>query len=239
MNAEIQSRVYRTWADHFELPYEHFLRAGTTVYLSKHPDVQAITLWSLGKRVLVETTPRHELALQRFIAGYPPEHRLSFEELRSIPLAGEHFQMPLYALEPEKYSPFAVSLSYTLRRLTPDDQPSFDAFLETCPQNEREDGDVSIEHMVAFGVFDGVRIVSASSVFIWRGFIDTGILTDPTYRGKGFGKALISACASYYLDSDKVVGYRHDATNLASAAIARDLGYTLYGMADTLFLETI
>jgi GNAT superfamily N-acetyltransferase len=146
-------------------------------------------------------------------------------------------QMPLYLLDPALFEPFEVSPPYLLRQLSAAYQPAFEAFLAQCTQADRDEGDIGIDHMIAFGVFDGARIAAASSVFIWRGFIDMGILTDPAYRGRGFGKALVSACISHYLQGDCMIGYRHDSNNIASEKLALSLGFRLYGMADIVKLQ--
>jgi RimJ/RimL family protein N-acetyltransferase len=140
--------------------------------------------------------------------------------------------MLIYALDETLFRPFPVPAPYILRQLTIEDQSAFDAFLAQCSDEDKNEGDVSIDHIIAFGIFDGERIAAAASVFMWRGFIDIGILTDPAYRGRGFAKAAVSACAAHYLPGEYVVGYRHDALNRGSQGIAQGLGFTHYMTVD-------
>ena len=56
-----------------------------------------------------------------------------------------------------------------------------------------------------------------------------GILTHPAYRGRGFGKAVVSAMTTYGLATGAVVQYRTLAGNLASVAIAHALGFQDFG----------
>ena len=233
MNADTSLRVYRTWAEHFHLPVECFAEPGTTIYLNKKRSVESsVVLWQLDRHVVVEVSPAMAELVGQIAAPLAREYRLSLDDFRRAWGAIEYSQMPLYALDPGLFRPHAVPAPYTLRQLTKDDQPAFDEFLAQCTEDERDEGDVSIDHLLAFGAFDGTRIIGASSVFVWRGFMEPGIVTDPACRGKGLGKALIGACADYYLGGERVVSYRHDATNLASQRIAESLGFSRYANAD-------
>ncbi len=227
MNAEFMSRVYQTWAEHFQLPPECFSKPGTTIYANDRRSAEsAIVLWQLGEQVVVELTPEWQEQVGQIAASFPEDHRLSLDDLRRAWGDIEHSHMPLYALDAALFRPFAVPPPYTLRQLTPDDQPAFDDFLAQCSESDQDEGDVSIDHLLAIGAFDKSRIAAASSVFVWRGFMEPGILTDPAYRGKGLGKALISACSEYYLGGERLVSYRHDASNLGSQRIAESLGFS-------------
>jgi RimJ/RimL family protein N-acetyltransferase len=233
VNAELMLRVYKTWAEHFHLSLECFAAPGTTLYVNeKRSATSSIVLWPVGERIVVEVAPAWHNRVAQLVAQFPEEHRLSLVDFQSVWGAVEYSRMPLYAVDPALFRPFAPPSPFTVRQLTVDDQPAFDDFLAQCSEDERDEGDVSIDHLLAFGAFDGSRIVGASSVFVWRGFMEPGILTDPAYRGKGLGKALVSACAEYYLGGERVVSYRHDIVNVGSQRIADSLGFSRYGIAD-------
>lgn len=230
MNPDVWARTIRTWAEHFHLPPELLLQPGTTLFINPRlTPAGPVTLWTIGEHVVVETGPAREADLKAIIAQFPSDHCLTLDDLKRIWGEVRTESMPLYALDADLFRPFPVLAPYTLRQLTPDDQPAFDAFLAQCSEDERQEGEVAIEHDIAFGIFDGERIAATSSVFVWRGFIDIGILTDPAYRGKGLGKAAVSVCCEYYLPGDRVVGYRHGANNLGSQGIASGLGFSYYG----------
>jgi GNAT superfamily N-acetyltransferase len=233
MKPELLARVNQTWAEHFQLPLERIAQPGTTLFINKKWTANGpIELWPVGEHIVVELAPERETELQAIIAQFPADHRLTLDDLKRIWGEVRTERMPLYAIDADLFRPFAVPAPYTLRQLTPDDQQAFDAFQAQCSENEREEGEVAIEHDIAFGIFDGERIVTASSVYVWRGFIDIGILTDPAYRGRGLGKAAVSVCVEHYLPGDILVGYRHDINNLGSKGIAVGLGFTCYGIAD-------
>lgn len=233
MNAELMSRISKTWAEHFQLPPECFTEPGTTIHINKKRSAaSSIVLWHIGERVVVEVAPAWQSQIGQLAAQFPEEHRLSLGDFQSGWGDVSYSQVPLYVVDAALFRPFAPPSPFTVRQLTVDDQPAFDDFLARCTEDERDEGDVSIDHLLAFGAFDGTRIVGASSVFVWRGFMEPGILIDPAYRGKGLGKALVSACASYYLGGERLVSYRHDIVNIGSQRIAESLGFSRYGIAD-------
>jgi GNAT superfamily N-acetyltransferase len=235
MKPELLTQVNQVWAERFHLPPERIAQPGTSLYINpKWSANGSVALWPVGEHVVVELAPDREADLQTIIAQFPANHCLTVGDLKGIWGEIRNERMPLYALDADLFRPFAVPTLYTLRQLNPDDQPAFDAFQAQCSDDEREEGEVAIEHDIAFGVFDGERIVAASSVYVWRGFIDIGILTDPAYRGKGLGKAAVSVCCEYYLPGDLIVGYRHDIKNLGSKGIASGLGFSSYATADVI-----
>ena len=235
MTSDIMSRVHQTWCDYFKLPIEMASKPGTTLSINENRNADSyLILWPVGEHIVLEIAPAVEEDVRKLLASFPAEHRLTLDDFKRAWGDVETSGMPMYAVDPEEFRPFHVSPPYTLRQLTTDDQPAFDAFLAQCSEEDKDEGDVGIDHMIAFGIFDGERIAAAGSVFIWRGFIDIGILTDPAYRKKGFGKALVSACTAHYLSGDKVVGYRHDALNTGSRGIASGLNFTHYANVDML-----
>jgi RimJ/RimL family protein N-acetyltransferase len=233
VNAELMLRVQKTWAEFFHLPPECFAEPGTTIHVNEGRSAESsIVLWQIGERVVVEVAAAWQSRVEQLVAQFPSEYRLSVSDFQNAWGNVEYSRMPLYAVDPALFRPFIVPSPYTLRQLTAVDQPAFDEFLAQCTEDERDEGDVSIDHLLAFGAFDGARIIGASSVFVWRGFMEPGILTDPAYRGKGLGKALVSACTEYYLGGERVVSYRHDIVNTGSQKIAESLGFSCYAIVD-------
>jgi RimJ/RimL family protein N-acetyltransferase len=235
MSPELTARVSQTWCDDFKLSIEIASTPGTTLYKTENRNEDSfIIFWPVGQHLVLEFAPAAEDAVKQLMEQFPEDHVVTIDDFKRAWGDVETSGMPMYAMDAAEFRPFYVSPPYTVRQLTPDDQPAFDAFLAQCSEEDKDEGDVAIDHMIAFGVFDGERIAAAGSVFIWRGFIDIGILTDPAYRKKGFGKALVSTCVAHYLNGGKVVGYRHDVNNIGSRGIAEGLNFTYYGDADML-----
>jgi GNAT superfamily N-acetyltransferase len=237
MTPELTARINQTWCEHFHLPADVASTPGTTLYKNEKWDADSfIVLWPVGQHLVLEFAPAAEEAVNQFMEQFPEDHRVTLDDFKRAWGDVETSGLPMYAMDAAEFRPFHVSSPYILRQLTTEDQPAFDVFLAQCSAEDKDEGDVAIDHMIAFGIFDGERIAAAGSVFIWRGFIDIGILTDPAYRKKGFGKALVSACTAHYLAGDKVVGYRHDVINIGSRGIAQGLNFTHYADVDMLKL---
>ncbi|MBN2304513.1 MAG: GNAT family N-acetyltransferase, partial [Anaerolineae bacterium] len=123
---------------------------------------------------------------------------------------------------------------YTVRALTPADQVAFDVFQDHCTPDERAESDISIEQAGAFGVLDGDRIVAGASTYLWRGFVDVGVLTDPAYRHQGLGAAVVSAvCAHIIQTGAGIMVYRHVSTNRGSQGVAEKVGFSRFMMVES------
>jgi GNAT superfamily N-acetyltransferase len=57
---------------------------------------------------------------------------------------------------------------------------------------------------------------------------EIAVATDPDYRGRGYGRDVVSAATRYTLDQGRVPIYVHDRDNTTSAFVSRALGYQLY-----------
>lgn len=73
-------------------------------------------------------------------------------------------------------------------------------------------------------------VVAGANMTEWRGLpADVGVLTSPTERGRGLASRLVGAMVVAALPTVGVARYRALASNLASLAVARRLGFGLYG----------
>jgi hypothetical protein len=64
---------------------------------------------------------------------------------------------------------------------------------------------------------------------------EIAVVTQASYRGRGYAKLVVSAATSHILASGRLALYVHDRTNLASARVCRSLGYVEY--AEEFFCE--
>jgi GNAT superfamily N-acetyltransferase len=70
------------------------------------------------------------------------------------------------------------------------------------------------------------RLVAAGTLAPWReGFWHVGIVTHPGYRGRGYGRAVVSAISRYGFGRGCLLHYQTLLANAPSVAIARLLGY--------------
>jgi RimJ/RimL family protein N-acetyltransferase len=81
-----------------------------------------------------------------------------------------------------------------------------------------------------FGCYAGRTLAAAGMLEPWGARLrHVGILTHPAYRGRGDGKAVVSAMTAHGLAAGVVVQYRTLAGNVASVAIAHALGFRRFG----------
>jgi RimJ/RimL family protein N-acetyltransferase len=233
MTTQILVHVQQSLAKHFHIPVEQITQPGTTLYLNKARN-KMIVLWQVGEQVVVDFNPEQLAQIEALWQKLPPGHRMTVQDIEQSYSISEHFTNKMYVLDPQTFHPFTPTAPYTVRQLTSNDQTAFEAFVEQCSEEDVEEGDVSIEHLSAFGVFDGDRLGAVASIYEWLGLLDIGILTDPAYRGRGMGKAAVSACALHHLTGSQAVVYRHDILNLGSQGIAQGLNFAQYGIIEAL-----
>jgi GNAT superfamily N-acetyltransferase len=77
---------------------------------------------------------------------------------------------------------------------------------------------------------DNGRVVAAGNLTEWRNQpADVGVLVGPTDRGRGLARRLVGTMVHIALPTVGVVRYRALASNAASLAVARRLGFVEYG----------
>jgi RimJ/RimL family protein N-acetyltransferase len=77
---------------------------------------------------------------------------------------------------------------------------------------------------------DRGEVVAAGNMTEWRGLpADVGVLTTPEERSRGLAGRLVGTMVTAALPEVGVVRYRALASNVASLAVARRLGFEHYG----------
>lgn len=123
-----------------------------------------------------------------------------------------------YALycEPVDFRPRAGA---PVERLTPDAP-------EWGEMRKHFDGPVFVSR-AADGHVASWAAVKLKDPRVW----EIAVTTEEPYRGRGLGKLVVSAAARYILESGRTPLYVHDAPNVASARVARALGFTEFARA--------
>ncbi len=120
------------------------------------------------------------------------------------------------------------------------DATAFAAFQARCSDDDKEQGQISLDDEVVYGAWDGARMVAAAGTFELHGFVDVGVLTDPAYRRRGLGAAVVSSLCAHYLvgenladeTDDRLLLYRHEVTNPGSGTLARAIGFERFATID-------
>ncbi len=122
-----------------------------------------------------------------------------------------------------------------VRILRAEDAAVFSAFTAQCSPQDLDDAYVELDHPTVVGAFVGDRLVCAASTYAWgddEEFADTGVLTDPAFRGRGFGRAVVRAISRRAIADGLEPQYRCQLDNEASVALARSAGLSSFGTWD-------
>ena len=94
-----------------------------------------------------------------------------------------------------------------------------------------EEADVDVEHPLAVGLVEGGRLLAVASLLDESGdAVDVGVLVDPSVRRQRFGAIVVSDVAGRAAQSGRLVQYRCNLDNDASAGLARTCGFALWGI---------
>ncbi|HEU0026711.1 MAG TPA: GNAT family N-acetyltransferase [Ktedonobacterales bacterium] len=113
------------------------------------------------------------------------------------------------------------------RALAVDERPALERLARACPAEEWEHSDIQPDHDPIFVVSgeDGALQAAASLTRDGAGLVSVGVITHPAARGRGHGRAVVSAATTWALARGETVHYQTLRANTPSVAIARALGY--------------
>lgn len=101
---------------------------------------------------------------------------------------------------------------------------------EVCGEDEWQHSGIGNDNQqVVFGCFTGEELAAAGmgeprNETLWH----IGIVTHPSYRGRGFGQTVVSVIATYGLELGLIPWYQTLQANTPSIAIAQSLGFSQY-----------
>jgi GNAT superfamily N-acetyltransferase len=117
------------------------------------------------------------------------------------------------------------------RLLSDQDLPELQRLAAACGPTAWEHSGIDPARPPVFGCFAGDRLAAAGMLERWGDrLLHVGIVTHPGYRGRGYGKAVVSAMSAYGLATGGVMQYRTLHANLASVGIARALGFQRFAL---------
>ena len=221
MNKNLQERITDTWVTHFGLTREDVAEPGTTLIEQAERTARSwVTPWPVGKRTVINAAPTQMDDLRGLLAEHPDDFAVSADDLIALWPDATQTTTRMYALDTEAYKPILPSAEFMVRALSNADEAAFDAFIARSPEDDQEEADLGIKQEAVHGILDGERIVAGASIYEWYGFVDIGVLTDPAYRRRGLGAAVVSGICGALLDDPRVVLYRHELGNLGSQRVA-------------------
>jgi GNAT superfamily N-acetyltransferase len=123
-------------------------------------------------------------------------------------------------------SDFRPAPTMGTRLLTDRDLPELRRLAAACGPTAWEHSGIDPARAPLFGCHAGATLAAAGMLEPWGDRLrHLGIVTHPGHRGRGYGKAVVSAMTAHALAAGGVAQYRTLAANLPSLGIARALGF--------------
>jgi hypothetical protein len=136
----------------------------------------------------------------------------------------------VFYLEAGRFRPRA---SDRVRRLTARDEAAFRALLGACSRRDLTLAEIELTQPLVVGLFEGCSLLAVASYKLEGPAIaDLGVLTNPLHRGGGLGRAVASEVTAGVIERGLIPQWWSLASNLASVAIARGLGYEPYAVEE-------
>ena len=118
-----------------------------------------------------------------------------------------------------------------VRVLAAKDRPLLDALQQAAGADESEEAEVDVEQPLAVGIVEDGRLLAIASLLEESNdTVDVGVLVDPGERRRGLGVAVVRDIAERAGRSERLVQYRCNLENDASAGLARACGFILWGV---------
>jgi GNAT superfamily N-acetyltransferase len=142
-------------------------------------------------------------------------------------------------LDPKDFKPFTAAGDFTPRRLHPErDHARLLGLYDACTEEDLDAAEIYVDDPdpVILGMFDKEQLVAYASHRYWDIIADIGVLIHPDYRGRGLGKAVVSALCEWCIENDVVPMYRVFGDHDHSRRIAQALGFKEMVIIETLKL---
>lgn len=192
-----------------------------------------VYMWVMAGRIIVSTPPDRCDMLGRAIEGQPQSALISEPFWRAVlgerieRVVGPSYQGFLDAND------FRLAETMDARPLTPADRPALERFVAACPPSAWNDSAIAFDHDPIFGLERNGELIALASAppdsAVGRAggeMRSVGVVTLPGWRGRGAGRAVVSALTVDCLERGAILHYQTLRANIPSVAIACALGYT-------------
>jgi GNAT superfamily N-acetyltransferase len=217
LDRELEQRVLAFWAEVLGVDVEELDREGLVVV----PDPRD---FAAARRATIRTA-RGTLVLaapvEAAVAAADPGTYAADVAARAHGIGLLHYRATAPAGEADS----------RIRILGGEDRTLLDALHEAAGADATEEADVDVEHPLAVGLVEGGRLLAIASLLDeGDSAVDVGVLVDPAVRGQGLGAAVVADVTRRAARSGRLVQYRCNEENAASAALARACGFELWGV---------
>jgi len=202
-----------------------------------------IYLYHLKKHAILRADPLLIPRLEQLVVQLDPSVPLTLDDLKVF-FGAAHVNVddvyPYFYLDPAAFTPVTVpeDVDVSLRRLAQSEYDKLDTLFSACSEQDLEGADIWLNDPdpVIFCGFFGDQVVAYASHRYMTAYgslscladviADVGVLIHPEFRGRGLGKAVVSALSQWCIDHDKIPQYRLNQGHVRSRRIPESLGYT-------------
>jgi len=229
-SAMIIHRIDVAWAAFFGLSPPTFVLPGIQVV--KHhwlADYHGVWLFRHHESLCVSVPPGSVDGVQTAVRTHTVESLFSEAGIRAVfgprieNIVGPAYQG--YVERPRfRFAPHAGA-----RVLSHADHAALRELADACVDDAWEHSGITFDDQHIFGCFVDDRIVAAARYRqVWAETAHIGVVTHPAHRGRGYGRAVVSAATAAALAVGFIVLYQTLLENAPSVALATALGYHLY-----------
>jgi GNAT superfamily N-acetyltransferase len=223
-------RIDAAWAAFFGLTAPAFLLPGIQV-VAHHQlkDYRGVWLFRHHDSVCVSVPPDSVEDARVAVRQSTIEDLFSEAGIRA--LLGSRIERivgPAYQGYVER-SHFRAAPQAGVRALAPADHKALEGLAAACAGEAWEHSGIALDEPNVFGCFVDDHLVAAARYRLeWDEAAHVGVVTHPAYRGRGYGRAVVSAMTGRALAAGFIVLYQTLLANSASVALATGVGYRQY-----------
>ncbi|MBN1344362.1 MAG: GNAT family N-acetyltransferase [Phycisphaerae bacterium] len=233
------SRIRRYWADALGVPESLVDADGQHVIANAGPRANEFAyVLQCGSTCIVSAGPELlEVIRQRVDEGHLVDP-VSVESLRKLFRGlSDDIRGPLFQSYAEAVD-FRPATEEGVRKLTAEEHGKLEALAAACDPTEWSHSGLSSPGQGVFACFQSRDIVAAARYAMWKPYAASiGMITHPDCRGRGHGKAVVSAAMRDALDRGHLIIFQTLLGNAPSVALAKRLGCQEYGRSYRIILK--
>lgn len=229
VHEKTRNRVYKNWAEQFQCEISDLMTPRLIVqqHLGSLREYCGIYCFYNGTTCIISAPTEYVSEIKLATTEFGPSEAFDAELLTRLSRA-ENYKIigPAYQGYVDKSSFIEQQTHDVVDLVNEHHLDALEEFRLSCNETEWAHSDIELHRQPILARFYDGKIVAAGS---WReeskDILSLGIISHPNHRGKGHGKAVVSALTSKGLKTDAIMHFQTLNSNRASVELARSLGY--------------
>ena len=225
LSASTRTTLWEYWSDRLGIPSEAITQSGVTIGTTSDDGVH---LLRFDESLVISVPPplpspsEHQAQrLERLDISNRAEILEWFDAFDRI----ETVHGPVFWGYTDQEA--ITTVDSDARALRVADEAAFDTLRRSVPEDDWEHGGSSFDPGETVGRFVEDKLVAVAGYEVWDELIaHVAVVTHPEYRGKGYGREVVSKATEIALDRGFIPQYRTLDAWPWSVAVAQSVGYT-------------